>query len=217
MKKHLSLTLAIILSLGLLAGCSSNNATIVSPAADTATATTAEALEFTRGKVVDGVYSSDFSGIVFEVPEDWTVRTDEELAQAMGLGSEYLTGETAESAELAKLTTIYDLMCTAPNGKDSVSIAYENVALEGVPDATEEEIAEAVSNSLITGTTLGYEKVGIETRTLGSYEYVVLIMSTEQYGFTQTYYLRRVGDYCVTIIFTYQNDDLAVGLADCFK
>lgn len=216
MKKHISLTLAIILSSGLLAGCG-NNATVVTPAADTTTANTAEALEFTRGTVVGGVYSNDFSGIVFEVPEDWTVSTDEELAEVMGLGSEYLTDKAAESAELAKMTTIYDLMCSAPNGIDSVSIAYENAALEGVPDATAEEIAEAVSNSLITGTTLGYEKVGIETRTLGSQEYVVLMMSAQQYGFIQTYYLRRVGDYCVTIIFTCQNDDLAVGLADCFK
>lgn len=217
MKKHISLTMAIILSLGLLAGCGSNNATVVTPAANTSTPTTAEALEFTRGTVVDGVYSSDFSGIVFEVPTDWTVSTDEELAQAMGLGSEFLTGETAKAAELAKLTTIYDLMCSAPNGIDSISIVYENVVLEGSPNATEEEMADAISNTLISGVSLGYAEVGVESRTLGSHEYVVLIMSSQQYGFTQTYYLRRVGDYCISIIITSQNDDLDVGLADCFK
>lgn len=217
MKKQLSLTMAIILSIGLLAGCGSKNATVVTPAADTTTPVTAEALEFTRGSVADGVYSNDFSGIVFEVPKDWTVSTDEELAQAMGLGSEYLTDETAKAAELAKLTTIYDLMCSAPNGIDSVSIAYENVVLEGAPDATEEEMAEAISNTLVSGTSLGYAEVGVESRTLGSHEYVVLIMSAQQYGFTQTYYLRRVGDYCVSIIITSQNDDQDVGLADCFK
>ena len=216
MKKLMSLTMAIILSLGLLAGCGSNK-TVVTPDADSTAPTTAEALEFTRGTVVDGVYSSDFSGIVFEVPKDWTVSTDEELAQAMGLGSEYLTDETAKAAELAKLTTIYDLMCSAPNGIDSISIVYENVVLEGTPNATEEEMADAISNTLISGVSLGYAEVGVESRTLGSHEYVVLIMSSQQYGFTQTYYLRRVGDYCISIIITSQNDDLDVELADCFK
>lgn len=80
MKKHISLTMALILSLGLLAGCGSNNATVIAPASDTTTSDTAQALEFTRGTVVDGVYSNDFSGIVFEVPKDWAVSTDEELA-----------------------------------------------------------------------------------------------------------------------------------------
>lgn len=97
------------------------------------------AANFSRGTVSDGVYTNSFAGIVFSIPEEWDVYSNEEL--------EEMYGSILTSDEDGKMLTCYDFVAQAKDGT-SFTVSYENLGFLYGITIDEEEYLELMLEEL---------------------------------------------------------------------
>ena len=187
MKKILSIALALLLIFTLVA-CNS------------------APKEWSRGKVVDNVYTSEFAGIKLTPPDsNWIYYSDEQIAQLMNLTTQMdiFSDEQKAQMELAKQQTIYDAVLANSTSGSNINVVYEN--LEQNPVAKDLD-AKGYADLLISqikqmqGTNIG-EKF---EKTVAGQKYVCIEGSISSYGMTmnQRYLLRKIGNYILAITIT---------------
>lgn len=180
-----------------------------------------KSMEFSRGKVENNVYTNELSGLTFETPEDWTVYSDEEIKETMGIGLE-AGGSNLDADKLAE-SAVVDFAAVNMGTGESIAITYENASKfpenftidnyiaafklstkASMPDADIEwnENSEKVKLS------------GIEFDTFGS------DIELETYGLniSQEYYIAEVNGYMISIAYTsgYSSSTME-DYYDCFK
>ena len=185
-----------------------------------ASADQTESIEATRGTIEDGTYINNTFKISFPVTEDMTVFTDEQIAQAVGMGTDMIKDNstlTPQQMEEAMAGCVYDTMIVFSDGSSNVSVSYQNmdITAKGVY-LTADQFIQAMKTQIPTLTGTDYEFSDVTTVELGGQTYSKLVAKTS--GLTQTYVARQVDNYMVNIVVTCAegNEQLADDFLDSF-
>lgn len=157
-------------------------------------------VEFSMGSWSDNVYSNDFLGLKFKLPNGWKYSSDEEIAEMMNLGVELLNDEQKAAAEVSKLNSAYYMVANDPNTGDNISIISEKPAME----VTTEFYINQLKTQLQNVNTINYEIGETSKETVAGKECDTLTVDASMSGvkMTQRYYIYKVDKYVVCIIST---------------
>ena len=180
-----------------------------------------KSMEFSRGKVENNVYTNEFSGLTIETPEGWSVYSDEEIKQTMGIGLE-AGGSKLDADKLAE-SAVVDFAAVNVGTGESIAITYENAAkfpenymIDNYIAAFKMSTKASMPNADIEWDedTDKVELSGIEFDTFGS------DIEIEAYGLniSQEYYIAEVDGYMISIAYTsgYSSGTME-DYYDCFK
>lgn len=157
-------------------------------------------VEFSMGSWSDNVYSNDFLGLKFKLPNGWKYSSDEEIAEMMNLGTELLNDEQKAAAEISKLNNAYYMVANDPNTGDNISIISEKPAME----VTTEFYINQLKTQLQNVNTINYEIGETSKETVAGKECDTLTVDASMSGvkMTQRYYIYKVDKYVICIIST---------------
>lgn len=205
MKKLIALLLAGMMAAAMAAcGSTAGSTSAATESSSSETAQTEKSTDmsdFVRGKWDGDTYSNEFLNLKFTKPDGWKAASDEEVAEIMGLATEYSEGGTAFSEAYAKAQNVYDMMTSNDTDKASVIVMAENLALSvGGTSYDEKAYADVVSGQLEAQSSVKYAPKGSEEVTIGSNQYLMMTMSVNDGAMNQYYLMRRVGKYMATVI-----------------
>lgn len=91
------------------------------------------------------VYSNEFLGLCYTLPDSWVYASDEELLEMVdaAISSDVLSDQTKLAAELGKSRTVYGMVAQDPVGGSSVQVMFMN--LEGFARLSEDQLAEEIA------------------------------------------------------------------------
>lgn len=173
-----------------------------------------ETIEATRGTIKDGMFVNETFGIAFKVTDDMTILSDEQMLEALGVGSDIMADNgvaTAKQIEQALQGTMYDVMIFFSDNASNVSVSYENMDITGMGIYfDEEQYGQMLINMLGQMSSVQYDVVDEDTVELGGKEYYRLKMSADYDGvkLNQTYFCRRQDNYMIGIIVSSQSSDI---------
>lgn len=156
--------------------------------------------EFSMGEWKDNVYSNDFLGLKFNLPEGWEYSNDEEIAEMMNIGTELLNDDQKVAAEISKLTSAYYMVANDPNTGNSVTIVSEKPAIE----VTTDYYINQLKTQLTSVESINYEIGETSKETVANIECDTLAVTASMSGheIAQKYYLYKIDKYFVSIIVT---------------
>lgn len=204
MKKVLKSMLAIVLTasmLFILSGCGNKEEEkTTNDNEKTNVEQENKTVEFSMGSWSDNVYSNDFLGLKFKLPNGWKYSSDEEIAEMMNLGTELLNDEQKAAAEISKLNNAYYMVANDPNTGDNISIISEKPAME----VTTEFYINQLKTQLQNVNTINYEIGETSKETVAGKECDTLTVDASMSGvkMTQRYYIYKVDKYVICIIST---------------
>lgn len=158
------------------------------------------------GTTVGNVFESEYSGLKFTKPSDWSFYSLDELYDLMDIGADALDLEISEyQKEVAKLTLVYDMMAVSTAG-DNVQIMYENLVPTLSTKITEQQYLKNVASGLETmGYTVGQTH---STKLSGAtYYYFEAANTINGKEITQVYYARKTGNYMSGVVSTLVTKD----------
>lgn len=205
MKKIIKNTLLIILvasMLFLLAGCGAKDVTTDNEEGKT------ESKEFSMGKWENNVYTNDFLGLKFNLPEGWSYSSDEEIAKMMDLGTDLLNDEQKMAAEVSKLTSAYYMVANDPNTGNNVVLLSEKPLI----DLTVDSYLNQLKNQLTSVDSIKYEMGEEGKETIANKEFTTLTSTATMNNVTmiQKYYVYKLDKYFVSIIATSTTKDAGI-------
>ena len=154
---------------------------------------------FSMGSWEGNVYTNDFLGLTYTMPEDWTRTSDEELEELIEQAADLMDLSDNEK-KLADLKAIYYLMTKDSVGNNAI------LGSEKVSGSTSAKVyAESLKTQLESQESLGYELSDIKTETVDGKEFV--IMGANVTLFKQKYYIYKVDNYMVYICITGYSDE----------
>lgn len=114
MKKHKNISIVLFLfTFVLLSGCTKKE-------------------EFSAGTWNENTFENSWVDMRFQINDNWSIASDEEISTLMGVGAEYLSllkGSDKEALEASlKLTTIYGFMIYNTDRSNTIYLIYENLA-----------------------------------------------------------------------------------------
>lgn len=176
---------------------------------------------FTRGKVEDNVYSNKFSGLTFEIPDGWTILSDEEVSNAVGAGLD--AGGSSVDSDTLLSTSTYDCMVSSMTTGESFTFLFEDVSAYSGSMTIDNYIdaAKLTTAYSMPGMEIDWHVDG-EKGTLCGMEYDVFSVEIgmESYGISvnQEYYVTEKDGYMIVITYS---SGLSSGTfddyLDCFK
>lgn len=178
---------------------------------------------FSLGTVNGNVYSSDFSGVTFNLPDNMVFADDEEIMSIMDITGDFLGDKAAALLEISKKSTIYDMLARDVVSGDNIQVMYENLSLYGqsVADAYDVDMyLQAVTKQFAALENSGIKvtEKGRSTIKLGDQDFTKVELETyyETYDFTatQAYYIKKIDDYMLSIVITLGVDSSAGGLEE---
>ena len=177
--------------------------------------------EFERGTVEGNVYTNEFCGLTFETPDDWTIYSDEQIKETMGVGLE--AGGSSLDADKLVESAVCDFAAVNQGIGESIAFTFENASkfpenytMDQYISAFKLSTKAAMPNADIDWHMDGEkaELCGIEFDTFGS------DVKIEEYGLdiTQEYCLAEVNGYMLSIAYTSGYTSKSMNdYTDCFK
>jgi len=157
----------------------------------------------TRGVWANSVFTNDFAGFKFTLPDGWVVASDEEIATLIGVSSEMMTARGAEvSSEMLEYTTIYDMLVSNPETNANIILMYENLAMHTGGVLINEQMYFEAMLKQMESVDMGYTFSDIGDATVAGAAYKSLAGNLSDYGVTQMYYARKIGNFMVVIMAT---------------
>lgn len=162
--------------------------------------------EYVPGDRSETEYSSEWAGLRYKLGSDMVMATDEELNNMMELGADALGDSAKMKAELAKLTSVYEMMAVNMNDQSNIIICTEKLSLSNMTekqylDAVKTQTEELYQDYSITYSDGGEREVcGLQFSEMG---YVV------DYGgvtLHQTYLVRKIDNRMYGIILSYADE-----------
>ena len=167
--------------------------------------------EFARGSWDGNVFTSEFAGLRFTMPNNWLAGSDEEIAALMGVSLDFLSERGMRFSErILELTNIYDMMVQNPFNGDSVALMYENLSMHiGGSQITETLYLEILREQL-NSLGIGYTFSDITETVIAGETFKTLEAALPDFGFSQFYHARRIDSFICLIIVTidFGNDDM---------
>lgn len=163
-------------------------------------------IEFTAGEWKGNVYTNEYAGINFKMPDDWTHYTDEQLAETMKLSIDAAAGSDEYAQKIAELATVYGMVAMNPEMTANVQVVFENVTVSGNNDMTARGSLDIVVPAFIeTFAYYGMESEADEYKiiSIGDQEYVFCLVSIYNEGAVVVengFACKRDGDYITSIV-----------------
>lgn len=173
-----------------------------------------------RGAWDGTVYTNDFTGITFTAPEDWLVLSDEDLAKAVGIGTEGMTVRGEEmSPEMLAQSTIYDACVASVVTGTNIIFALENLTANHpmgtmiTPEAYFTATKALIEENYPDAYTFG-EPYPL---TVGGQEYLLMEIIPPESGQTQLFMVRKVNNYMILNTITLLGGDSADDIIAMFS
>lgn len=202
MKKFLSLFMIIALSLTISA-CSSE------PEVEEEKEEVFES--YVRGEWVDNVYTNNYLGFSFTLPENWVVASDEELLSMLDTAIDQYTSDDVQDKykeAMEKATSFYDFAIFNLNTNESFMLNIEDLSKTvGAILLSEDQFMDQLESQLDDMEVEGVEfkAVGREDNSLSFGDFRVLNVNVQDVA-TQKYYVLKDGKYMITFLVTHLND-----------
>lgn len=194
------IALAVILAVASLAGC-------------------APSKPVSTGAFEGNVYTNDFFGMTFAVPEDWTILSKDEMAALFGQVIDEI-GSTDKDAEakmkLAEKKSLY-LAVTAKYPIDytedtnpNINVIAENLGLMSFVVSKSKDYMEATMTNLKPTVAEGVTFGEISTETVGGVEYSSFDMTTDDgsgYTMYQRFICTMKNKYAILFTMTWFEED----------
>jgi hypothetical protein len=168
---------------------------------------------FTIGAWNENVFENAWLNMKFEIPEDWSLATDEEIAQLMNLGAEAIDLEGSGSDLLKKVSEIknvYGFLAYSPDSTSNLQLVYENLSLTlGGSKYTEKEYIDSVVDLMLNNTAIEYTIEEQTTVQLAGKDFELLRLSLYDGAYYQDFYCHKVDNYMVNIIVSYMAENQA--------
>lgn len=145
MKKIVSLILVVLMTLSVLAGCGGKEKPATTEPVQT-TAPVQEDRPLTLGVVEGNRYTSDYAGLVCELPDDWTVMSAEEAQDLADIVSDTFDG-TEIGAVMEDGQQIYDMIAQSGDMMMNMNIVVQKLSASeriGYMNLSEDEIAQMI-------------------------------------------------------------------------
>ena len=160
----------------------------------------------TRGIWEDDRYINESIGIEMALPVNWAAATDEQIAALMGLSVEALQeGGMEIPEELLEQTTVTDMMIQNATTGSNVIVMFENLGAQAML-LDEAGYIEILTGQLESAGIAAYTFEEPYSESFAGEDYTVLHASTDL-GMEQYYYLRKLGNYMVSMIVTVGGED----------
>lgn len=160
-------------------------------------------ISFTTGTTIDNYFLNQWSDISITVPTRWTIYSDSELGELMGIYTDELDDNLAEIIELGN---VYDFMAIDESTGSSIIVMYENLSITGGGKSYSESdyVDLLISQLKATGQ---YDSTYFSTfnTTLCGYDYHAFTTRTPA-GIYQNYYVRALDNYMIVCILTSSSD-----------
>ena len=157
--------------------------------------------QYEKGIMTETGFESEFVGVKFAIPEGFVMATEEEISKFMDIGADAL-GVDGKIVDYAKLSTVYEMVASAPPGKPNVSVIVEKLSLSNM---TEEQYMTAAKTQMLALTNADYELVDESEEEIAGQTYKKLIFNVDLAGMKlmQNYLARKVNDRMVVFTVTY--------------
>ena len=160
---------------------------------------------FVRGEVNDGVYTNDFIGLTFEIPDGWEVLSYDEIKATMDVGLN--AGGSDFEADALLNSTTYDLVARDAYKGESVMIIVEDLS-KYPSNFTSEDFMKAAKISTeytLPDVNIDWDLDG-EKDTLCGIEFDVYSMEAEveAYGISmnQEYHITEKDGYMIVVTYS---------------
>lgn len=118
------------------------------------------------GSIQGGTYENAFLGIGCVLDSNWSIATDEEMAQLNGIVADAITDEVLSEA-IQNSGVVYDLYATADQGLVSMNIVLENLGvLYGIAMDEETYVNSSLDQLKTALTSMGMTDVTVEATTV---------------------------------------------------
>ncbi len=206
MKKILAILMALMM-LASLFGCAA-----VTP--------TGEVAENRLGTIENGVYKNEFFGITAKLDADWTIASEERLAELVGLTADAITDE-AISKQLEESGVAFDLYASTDDDLTTLNVCIENIGLLYGAAMDESAYADAALGNLVTSLeSIGLEDVTTEKATVpfaGKERVSIAIHATTSgIDFYETLVILKQGNYIATVTASSYFKDVSSDILDNF-
>jgi len=172
--------------------------------------------KFSMGEWNDNVYTNDFLGLKFNLPEGWTYSSDEEIAEMMSIGAEMLNDDQKNLAEIAELYGVYYMVAQDPIKGNNVNVFSE----KQITEIDSKTYIDALKTQLLAVQSISYEVVGTSEEKIGDIETTTLTLNANTSGIEimQKYYIYKIDKYMVGIIATSLNGETGIDeIIECFE
>lgn len=154
----------------------------------------AEGTDFKSGTIENNVYTSDFAGISFKIPEGWGIASKEQLLALVSYGLDATGNQDLVDKDSLENNAIYDAAVHGSNG-ETIMIVFENLKKTTYdPDS--------VTYSNVSGP----EKIMLGGKTFYKYSHDATYDVLGGYTVNQCYYCRKMGDLLLTVIMSSGTD-----------
>ena len=174
----------------------------------------AEGTDFQSGTIENNVYTSDFAGISFKIPEGWGVASKEQLLALVNYGLDATGNQDLVDKDSLENNAIYDAAVHGSNG-ETIMIVFENLKKTTYdPDSVTEKVyLEAMKtqfDNMVSGVTYsnvsGPEKIMLGGKTFYKYSHDATYDVLGGYTVNQCYYCRKIGDLLLSVIMSSGTD-----------
>ncbi|MCL2353354.1 MAG: hypothetical protein FWC69_01840 [Defluviitaleaceae bacterium] len=117
---------------------------------------------FSRGFWVGNTYTNEYLGFTFEAPANWQVHTDAEIAQMLGMSSDFLNVDDLNDVDVM----LIDMLVVCQETGTNVQVAFERL-----PEADRTAIEYMELASEILDTIGAIATIAPDTTTIGGYEW----------------------------------------------
>lgn len=191
-QKRIIILLALLMISVLISGCSKQGSK----------------KEFSIGSWNDNVFENTWLNMSFKVNEDWSIATDEEISEVMGVGAELISELNGTSKEAltkaAELKVIYGFLAYNSDATTNIQLLYENLAKSlGGTKYTEEEYLNEFKKQIPEDI---YELVDESTKEIAGKTFYTLKYSVYDGALFQEYYTYKLDKYMVSVLVTFTPD-----------
>lgn len=156
--------------------------------------------EFSMGEWTDNVYTNDFLGLKFKLPEGWIYLNSEQLEKYMNKSYELLNDEQKSQFEKEKLDNNYYIMATDTNTGSNLTIVSEKPSIE----ISTETFIKQIKNQLLNLGSIKYQigKTAKEKIAGREYDTLTVLPNIKGSQIIQKYYIYKMDEYFISLIVT---------------
>ena len=158
---------------------------------------------YERGIITETSYESKYLNLRFDLPQGFEMASEEKMLEIMNIGSEIVDNNKL-AVKIAKLTTIYEMMVSAPIGYPNLSIMVEKPILSSI---TIEQYLNFLKTNLLKLEKFKYEiREQITSAKIAGQSYKKLTTFLSDFNIIQDYIVRKQGNRIICFIITYTSD-----------
>lgn len=154
--------------------------------------------QLSMGSWQENVYTNDFLGLEFRMPDSWEHSSDTQIAQMVGISGDIVFGGEEFMQRVLELPSMYYVFASDPSTGNNLSIftdrPSEAVAME--------DYVNIVKNQLQGMTEIVYEVGNPSKEIVGGKEITTIEARASEYNMDQKYYIYQRGRYFVGMIAT---------------